>query len=504
MAHRSNPSVDSIDLPVFEHFIGGARTPAASGQTFVSLNPTTGRPWATAAEGDSTDIDAAVDAARASLTGEWGRLSATRRGRLLMRFADLVASNADAIAALETRDNGKLLREMTAQLKVIPDWLYYFGGLADKIEGRVIPLDRTSILNYTLREPLGVVGIITPWNSPSLLAIMAAAPALAAGNAIVLKPSEVTPASALELARLSVEAGLPDGVFNVVTGGRECGEALVRHPGVDKLVFTGGAEGGRAVASAVGHRLARYVLELGGKSANIVFADADLDAAEAGVLAGIFAAGGQTCIAGSRALVERSIFDEFAARIAARTKAIRVGDPTDPDTQMGPVATMQQLERIESHVDKAREEGAGVLAGGERAEVPSLQDGFFYRPTLLAGMSPQSNIVQEEIFGPVLCLLPFDDEDEAVALANSTRYGLAAGLWTNQIKRAHRLARQLEAGTVWINVYRAITFNSPFGGYKQSGVGRENGVEAIDEFLQTKSVWCELGDELQDPFVMKV
>jgi aldehyde dehydrogenase (NAD+) len=494
----------STQLEVVRHFIAGSPADSADGATFLSVNPATGEPWAVAAEGGAADVDAAVASAHEALAGEWGSLSATRRGRLLMRLADAIAANAERIAELETRDNGKLLREMTGQLRVVPDWFTYYGGLADKIEGRVIPLDRTSVLNYTVREPLGVVGIITPWNSPSLLTTMAAAPALAAGNAIVLKPSEVTSASSVELARLAIDAGFPPGVINVVTGARTSGEALVEHPGVAKIVFTGGVAGGKAVASAVGARLGQVLLELGGKSANIVFDDADLDAAEAGVLAGIYAAGGQTCIAGSRAYVQRAVFDELSERLARRARTIRIGDPTDSETQMGPVATQQQLARIEEFVGGARADGAEVVAGGERPAIPGFENGFFYAPTLLTGVQPGARIAQEEVFGPVLALTPFDDEDEVVALANGTAYGLAAGVWTTHLKRAHRMARRLQAGTVWINVYRALTFNSPFGGYKASGFGRENGIEAVDEFLQTKSVWCELGDEVQDPFVLKV
>jgi aldehyde dehydrogenase (NAD+) len=421
-----------------------------------------------------------------------------------MRFADTIAAHADEIAELETRDNGKLLREMTAQLRVVPDWFYYFGGLSDKIEGRVIPVERSSALNYTLREPLGVVGIITPWNSPSLLATMGAAPALAAGNTIVIKPSDVTAASTVLLGQLALEAGLPSGVINVVTGGAEPGRALVAHPAVSKVVFTGGIEGGRAVARVVGERLGAYLLELGGKSANIVFPDADLDAAEVGILSGIFAAGGQTCIAGSRAFVHRDIFDHLVSRIAGRTTAIALGDPRMESTQMGPVASPNQLERIEGFVQQATSEGAEIVAGGERPKITGLEGGYFYTPTLLTGVSNESTVAQNEVFGPVLCMMPFADEDEVVALANGTQYGLAAGLWTSELSRAHRVARRLQAGTVWINLYRALTFNSPFGGYKQSGVGRENGIEAVNEFLQTKSVWCELGREIQDPFVIRV
>jgi aldehyde dehydrogenase (NAD+) len=393
---------------------------------------------------------------------------------------------------------------MLAQMRVVPDWFHYYGGLADKVEGRVIPLDRMSVLNYTVREPLGVIGVITPWNSPTLLATMALAPALAAGNTVVLKPSEVTPASAVELARLAIEAGIPPGVLNVVVGGQAAGRALVDHQDVAKVVFTGGTEAGRAVAATTGARLASCLLELGGKSANIVFADADLEAVEAGILAGIFAAGGQTCIAGSRALIQRSVYEDVVERLVKRAAAIRLGDPLRPDTQMGPAATRQQLKRISDLVDAARKDGADVRAGGQQAAPIGLEQGFFYSPTVLTEVAHDSVIAQTEVFGPVLCLFPFDDEDEAIVLANDTRYGLAAGVWTSQLKRAHRVARQLEAGTVWINLYRALAFNSPFGGYKESGLGRENGSEAIYEFLQTKSVWCELGDEVQDPFVLKV
>ena len=487
----------------FDNHVGGERVAPQDGRRFASLNPTTGEVWGHFAESSRTDIDRAVRAAAAAFTGPWSKLSATRRGRLLMAWGDRIADNAESIARLETRQNGKLVAEMRAQAKAVKDYLYYYGGLADKVEGRVIPVERASVLNYTLREPLGVVGVIVPWNSPTFLTIMSVAPALAAGNTLVLKPSEVTSASAFELARLAEEAGFPPGVVNVVTGGREAGEALVDHPQVAKVAFTGSEAGGKAIASRAGSRLAGVTLELGGKSPNIVFADANLEMAEAGVLAGIFAAAGQTCVAGSRAFVHESIYDEFRDRLAARARAIRLGDPLEPETQMGPVATQAQLAKDERMVAKAVEEGAEVLVGGRRARVAGFENGFFYEPTILHHAKPSDTIMNEEVFGPVLVLTPFRDEEEVLRLANGTRFGLAAGVWTRDLARAHTMARRLEAGTVWINIYRALTFNSPFGGYKASGLGRANGMEAIDQYLQTKSVWCELGTEVQDPFVLK-
>jgi len=487
----------------YQNHIGGERLPAASGRHFMSTNPTTGRPFGHFAESGAPDVDRAVHAAAAAFAGPWSRLSPTRRGRLLMAWGDRIAENAEKIGTMETEQNGKLLAEMRAQSKVVKDWLYYFGGLADKIEGRVIPLDRVSVLNYTLREPVGVVGVIVPWNSPTFLTIMSVAPALAAGNTIVLKPSEVTSASAFELARLAEEAGIPAGVLNVVTGSREAGEALVDHELVARISFTGSEGAGRAIAAKAGARLAGCTLELGGKSPNIVFADADLAQAEAGVLAGIFAAAGQTCVAGSRVFIQESIYASFVSRLVARAQKIKLGNPLDADTQMGPVATRGQYDKDKQMIARAIAEGAEILYGGREAVVAGLEGGFFLEPTILHKAGRDSHIMNEEVFGPVLCATPFRDAEEAVSLANGTRFGLAAGVWTADIRRAHSLARSLQAGTVWINTYRALAFNSPFGGQKASGLGRQNGMEAVDNFLQTKSIWCELSDEIQDPFVLR-
>ena len=486
-------------------YIGGEDVPAASGATFDAFNPTTGQVWARHALADVEDVARAVAAARGAFEREsWSGLSATKRGRLMMRLGDLVAERAEEIAAVEVADNGKLYKEMLAQLRVIPEWLYYFGGLADKVEGRVVPLDRTSVLNYTLREPLGVVGILIPWNSPVLLTMYSLAPALAAGNTIVVKPSEHASASVLETLRLAADAGFPPGVLNVVTGAADTGRALVEHPDVAKISFPGSDAPGRAIAATAGARLARVTLELGGKSPNIVFPDAALDAAESGLLAGIYAAAGQSCVAGSRALLHRDVYDQLLERVRRRAGSVVLGDPMSDETQMGPIANVPQLQRVEQMVGAAREAGARVVAGGARRSLDAFPDGLFYDPTIVDGVGTDAVIAQDEVFGPVLTVLPFEDEDEAVAIANNTRFGLAAGVWTRDVKRAHRVARRIHAGTVWVNTYRAITYNSPFGGYKASGFGRVNGAEAIDAYLQTKSVWVELSEEVQDPFVMKL
>jgi aldehyde dehydrogenase (NAD+) len=488
----------------FQNHVAGRSTPAADGREFTSINPATGAAWGSFAESSAADVSGAVEAARTAFSGSWGALSATRRGRLLMAWGEKIAASSEKIARMESAQNGKLVAEMRAQANVVKEWLYYFGGLADKIEGRVIPLERQSVLNYTLREPLGVVGVIVPWNSPTFLTIMSCAPALAAGNTIVLKPSEVTSASALELVRLAEEAGIPAGVINVVTGARAAGEALVDHPDVAKICFTGSDGAGRAIASRAGLRLASCTLELGGKSPNIVFGDASVDNAVAGLLSGIFAAAGQTCIAGSRAYVHASIYDQVVDRVVQRARAIKLGDPLQADTQMGPAATLAQLKKNESMVAKAVEGGAEVLYGGRRASVAGLEGGYFFEPTVVHRLDAANPLMHEEVFGPVLGVVPFQDDDEVVAMANGTKFGLAAGVWTRDLRRAHSMAKRLQAGTVWINTYRAMAFNSPFGGYKDSGIGRVNGAEAVDQFLQTKSVWCEMSDEIQDPFVLKV
>ncbi|WP_246867539.1 aldehyde dehydrogenase [Diaphorobacter sp. LR2014-1] len=483
--------------------IAGEAVAAEPGRTFESFNPTTGRRWGDFAIAGADQVDRAVTAAAKAFRGPWSRMSATERGRLLMRWGDAIAENAMHIGALEATQNGKLASEMQTQARIVRDWLCYFGGMADKIEGAVIPVAQTSVLNYTLKEPLGVVAVIVPWNSPTLLMIESAAPALAAGNTIVVKPSEVTSASAIEIARLAESVGIPPGVLNVVTGLRETGEALVGHPQVRKISFIGSTDVGRAIAAEAGRKLVPCTLELGGKSPNIVFEDADIDRAEIGVLAGIFAAAGQTCVAGSRAYIHRRIYDELVSRLVRRAGRIAVGDPLAQATQMGPVASKAQLDKDQAIVREAVAAGASVLCGGERLAVPGFDGGYFFAPTILGGADAANPVICKEVFGPVLAVMPFEDDDEVLALANDSEFGLAAGVWTKDFRRAHLMARRLEAGTVWLNTYHTLAFNSPFGGYKSSGIGRVNGTEAVNHYLQTKSVWCELGDEVRDPFAFK-
>ncbi|WP_272599328.1 aldehyde dehydrogenase [Solirubrobacter phytolaccae] len=476
--------------------IGGAWVEAGSGARFESVNPFLGQPWATVPRADASDVDAAVRAARDAFV-DWSRTTPVVRGKLLRRLADLIAERASSIARVETTDNGKLIREMEGQLRGLADYYHYFAGAADKVGGETLPADRDNFFVYTLREPLGVVAAITPWNSPVLLASWKIAPALAAGCCVVVKPAEQAPCSTLEFAQLFEEAGFPPGVLNVVTGfGDEAGAPLVEHPGVDKVAFTGGTKTGRAVMRGAASHLARVTLELGGKSPNIVFADADLDAAANGVVAGIFAATGQTCMAGSRLLVQESVHDELVARLAARAASIRMGDPLDPETEMGPVAFEGHMEGVLAAIASASDEGAQLVAGGARGDSP----GYFVQPTIFGAVTNDMRLAREEIFGPVLAAIPFADEDEAVALANDTAFGLAAGVWTRDVQRAHRMARALRAGTVWVNAYRAVGPAAPFGGYKDSGIGRENGIQAISEYTETKTVWIELTGATRDPF----
>ena len=488
----------------YEHHIGGRPVPPAGGEYFTSSNPATGATLYEAARGNAADVAKAVAAARQAFEDpRWRDLSQTRRGHLLRRLGDLIGEHADELARMETLDNGKLLREMRGQLAGLPEYYYYYAGLADKIQGDVIPASDRRVLNYTTREPLGVVGAITPWNSPLTLTTSKLAPALCAGNTVVVKPSEYTSATVLRLAQLIDEAGFPPGVINVVTGfGAEAGQALVDHRDLAKISFTGSTGTGARIAAAAAARFIGTTLELGGKSPNIVFDDADITNAAMGVVAGIFAAAGQTCIAGSRVFAHKAVYDELLERVTARARTIRMGDPMLTDTELGPLAFADQRDKVAGYVDLGVSEGATVLTGG-RASDGGL-GGFFFEPTVLTDVDNSMRVVREEIFGPVVAIMPFETEDEVVRLANDTEFGLAAGLWTSNLSRAHRLAARLEAGTIWVNTYRAMSPMSPRQGFKNSGVGVEHGMASIKEYTRLKSVWINTSEEpVADPFVLR-
>jgi acyl-CoA reductase-like NAD-dependent aldehyde dehydrogenase len=471
--------------------INGEAVDAASGRTFTTMNPATEEPVTTVAEAGAEDVDRAVRAARAAFEGPWRKMKPADRARALHRLGDLILANADEIARLETLDNGKpIFESRQIDIAMVAGCFHYFSGWATKLGGDTVPVN-PAFFTYTLREPVGVVGAIIPWNFPMIMVGWKCGPALAAGNTVVLKPAELTPLTAIRIGELALEAGLPPGVLNVLPGkGSIAGEAIVKHPGVDKVSFTGSTEVGRHLMRTAADGLKKVTLELGGKSPNIVFADADLDAALRGATTGIFYGKGEVCAAGSRLLVERSVHDEFVAKLAERAKKLVPADPMDPKTRLGALVSEKQMQSVLGYVDAGTREGAHVVAGGQRQ--PVAGKGWFVQATVLAGVTNRMKVAQEEIFGPVLAVIPFDDEADAIALANDVPFGLASGVWTKDVKKAHRVAHRLQAGTVWVNTYNFYDPAMPFGGMKASGFGRDLGAASLDEYSQTKSVWIQL------------
>lgn len=490
---------------MIEHklYINGQYVDGHSGRRLISVNPYTGEGWASVPEADAQDVATAVSAAQCAYRETWRQTSGIARAGMMLKLASLIEASAERMSVTESSDNGKIVRETFPQMKWVGRQLRFAAGYADKLYGQHIPLDQRDTLDYLIYEPYGVVALITAWNSPLSLLANKLAPALAAGNCVVVKPSEHASVSTLEFAALVEEAGFPPGVFNVITGGAEAGRALVNADGVAKVSFTGSPGVGREIAAAAGRRLVPVTLELGGKSPNIIFDDADVSKAVVGALAGIFGATGQTCIAGSRLLVQRGVYDEVVQRVAERAANIRMGNPLDSSTDMGPAANEPQMQRILDAIESAKTAGARLVTGGSRANGTGLDKGFFIEPTVFSNVSNESHLAQEEIFGPVLAAIPFDTEEEAIAIANNSRYGLAAGIWSQNISRVMRVSREVQAGSVWVNTYRAVAAQAPFGGFKESGIGRERGEAGLREFMTTKNVMIDFSNAERDPFSAK-
>lgn len=469
-------------------------------KTYESINPTTGKAWATIPKSSSKDVNLAVEAAAEAFNGPWRSYNGTERAHLLRKLGDLIQENIDLLSELESSDNGKLFSELqNGEIPSVAEWFYYYAGLADKIHGSYVSHDPT-LFSIVKKEPVGVVGALVPWNSPLLMIAWKAAPALAAGNTIVIKPADQTSVTALEFAKLVQQAGFPPGVINIVTGGIEVGHAIVKHPKVDKVAFTGSTRTAQIISKDSVDNLKRLSFELGGKAPHIIFEDADLEQALIAAVSGIFINAGQTCAAGSRLLVHKNIYADFVEKLVEKTKTIQVGNPKDPASHMGPQSIKEQVDKIDEFVSIARQEGGEILTGGHRLEIEGFEDGFFYAPTIISNLSATSVVCQEEIFGPVLVVIPFDSEEEAIAIANNSTYGLTAGLWTNDVRKAHRVSDAIRAGVVWVNTYRKIHWGVPYGGFKMSGYGRENGLEVMELYTEAKTVMMDIGTSRPDPY----
>lgn len=491
------------DLPHYQLYIDGTWCSGSTAQTMDSFNPATGKKWASFDCASPDDVARAVSAAKRMLDNPaWRDMTQTARGKMLYKLADLIEENAEAIGTVETTDSGKLLAETTSQTKYVADYYRYFAGLADKIEGAVLPIDKPDLHVFTKRVPIGVVAAVVPWNAQMFLTATKLGPALAAGCTIVLKASEAAPAPMFEFAKLFEKAGIPAGVVSVITGDAEnCSIPLTRNPDIDRIAFTGGTIAARHVVRNSAENFAVTTLELGGKSPIIVFADADMEAAANGLIAGNFGASGQSCVAGSRAFIQREIYDELAARVTQKSKTIIVGDPVDSATHVGPLCTKAQVDNIEAVLAKSIEQGAKIRFGGTR---PEGKDGNYFNPTLVECASPGTETLKVEMFGPVMSFVPFDTEEEAIALANDSEFGLGSGIFTQNLARAHRVSDRIRSGICWINTYRAVSPIAPFGGYNNSGYGREAGIESVLDYTRTKTTWINTSSEpMANPFVMR-
>lgn len=499
-------NIDKVKKQQLPVFIDGEWREPKSKRYLDSFDPAFGKPWYQAADAGKADIDDAVNAAHRALRNPaWSNLTQTARGEMIYRLAELIGQQFGSLAEIETRDNGKLIRETRAQISFLKDYYRYFAGMADKLQGDTIPLNKPDSLNFTLREPIGVVGIIVPWNSPLYMMSCTLAPCLAVGNAVVIKPSEHTSASAIAFSELIKEAGFPDGVVNIVTGtGQSAGDALTRHSGVNKIAFTGGTKTGQKVATNAAAHLAPCNMELGGKSPHVIFDDADVQRATNGVVAGIFAAAGQTCVAGSRCFVQESIYEQLVDSIVERSERIVIGNPLQEETEIGPLALQLQLEKVKRYVEYGTADGASLISGGKQPEVPTCANGWYFEPTIFTNVSNDMRIAQDEIFGPVIGIIKFKDEAEMIHLANNTSYGLAAGVWTRDIDRAMRFIQAIDAGMVWVNTYRSASMMSPAGGFKESGYGKHNGFEAVREYSRLKNIVIDYSGTTQDPFIMRM